>query len=60
MVITAMLFPGNRSDQLAARGLAQSTSGGALLADEGYREADLFDWLYDQAQVLRAGAIGRS
>ena len=60
MVITAMLLPGNRSDQVAARALARSTSGGVLLADEGYRGGDLFDWLYDQAQTLRAGAIGRS
>lgn len=53
MVITAMLLPGNRSDQVAARALARSTSGGILLADEGYRGGDLFDWLYDQAQTLR-------
>ena len=53
MVITAMLLPGNRSDQVAARALARSTSGGVLLADEGYRGGDLFDWLYDQAQTLR-------
>jgi IS5 family transposase len=33
--------------------LAQSTSGGVLLADEGYRGSDLFDWLYEEAQVLR-------
>ena len=48
-----MLLPGNRSDQVAARALAQSTSGGVLLADEGYRGGDLFDWLYEEAQVLR-------
>ncbi|WP_232798433.1 transposase [Salinibacter altiplanensis] len=53
IVITAMLLPGNRSDQVAARALARSTSGGVLLADEGYRGADLFDWLYEEAQVLR-------
>ena len=53
MVITAMLLPGNRSDQVAARALARSTSGGVFLADEGYRGDDLFDWLYDQAQTLR-------
>jgi len=53
MVITAMLLPGNRSDQVAARALAQSTSGGVLLADEGYRGGDLFDWLYEEAQMLR-------
>jgi hypothetical protein len=53
MVTTAMLLPGNRRDQVAARGLAQSTSGGVLLADEGYRGSDLFDWLYEEAQVLR-------
>jgi hypothetical protein len=59
MVTTAMLLPGNRRDQVAARGLAQSTSGGVLLADEGYRGSDLFDWLYEEAQVLRAGAVRR-
>ena len=53
IVLTAMLLPGNRSDQVAARALAQSTSGGVLLADEGYRGGDLFDWLYEEAQVLR-------
>nr|WP_272504890.1 transposase [Salinibacter ruber] len=53
VVITAMLLPGNRRDQIAARGLARSTSGGVLLADEGYRGEELFDWLYDQAQTLR-------
>ena len=53
IVITAMLLPGNRSDQIAAPALARSTSGGVLLADEGYRGGDLFDWLYDQAQTLR-------
>ena len=53
IVLTAMPLPGNRSDQVAARALAQSTSGGVLLADEGYRGADLFDWLYEEAQVLR-------
>jgi hypothetical protein len=60
MIITVMFLPGNRSDQVAAPPLARSTSGGVLLADEGYRGNDLFDWLYDQAQTLRAGAIGRS
>ncbi|WP_251942285.1 transposase [Salinibacter ruber] len=53
VVITAMLLPGNRRDQIAARGLARSTSGGVLLADEGYRGEALFDWLYNQAQTLR-------
>ena len=53
IVITAMLLPGNRSDQVAARALARSTSGGVLLADEGYRGSDLFDWFYEEAQVLR-------
>ena len=53
IVITAMLLPGNRSDQVAARALARSTSGGVLLADEGYRGDDLFDWLYEEAQMLR-------
>lgn len=37
---------------VAARALARSTSGGVLLADEGYRGSDLFDWLYEEAQVL--------
>lgn len=58
IVITAMLLPGNRSDQFAARALGRPMSGGILLADEGYRGGDLFDWLYDQAQVLRAGVVG--
>ncbi len=53
IVITAMLLPGNRKDQVAARALARSTSGGVLLADEGYRGGDLFDWLYEEAQMLR-------
>jgi hypothetical protein len=53
MVITAMLLPGNRSDQVAAPALARSTSGGVLLADEGYRGGDLFDWFYEEAQMLR-------
>jgi len=53
VVITAMLLPGNRSDQVAARALARSTSGGVLLADEGYQGSDLFDWLYEEAQMLR-------
>jgi hypothetical protein len=52
-VITAMLLPGNRSDQVAARALARSTSGGVLLADEGYRGTGLFNWLYEDAQTLR-------
>jgi hypothetical protein len=56
MVTTAMLLPGNRRDQVAARGLAQSTSGGVLLADEGYRGSDLFDWLYEEAQVPSDGS----
>jgi hypothetical protein len=62
MIITVMFLPGNRSDQVAAPSppLVRSTGGGVLLADEGYRCNDLFDWLYDQAQTLRAGAIGRS
>ena len=53
IVITALLLPGNRRDQVAARALAHSTSGGVLLADEGYRGEDLFNWLYEEAQVLR-------
>jgi hypothetical protein len=53
IVITAMLLPGNRSDQVAAPGLARSISGGVLLADEGDRGEELFDWLYDQAQTPR-------
>ncbi len=52
IVITAMLLPGNRSDQVAARVLARSTSGGVLLANECYRGAHLFDWLYEEARVL--------
>jgi hypothetical protein len=52
-VITAMLLPGNRSDQVAARALARSTSGGVLLADAGYRGTELFNWLYEDAQTLR-------
>jgi hypothetical protein len=53
VVITAMLLPGNRSDQIPAPALARSTSGGVLLTDEGYRGKDLFEWLYEEAQVLR-------
>jgi hypothetical protein len=53
-----MLLPGNRSDQVAARALARSTSGGVLLADTGYRSTGLFNllyfnWLYEDAQTLR-------
>jgi hypothetical protein len=33
----------DRSDQIAARTLVQSTSGGVLLVDEGYRGSYLFD-----------------
>ena len=35
------------------RALAHLTNGGILLTDEGYRGEDLFDWLCDEAQVLR-------
>jgi len=48
-----MLLAGNRSDQVAARGLARSTSGGVLLTDEGYRGEELSDWPCGQAQMLR-------
>ncbi|WP_423815897.1 transposase [Salinibacter ruber] len=60
IVIAAMLLPGNRSDQVAARGLARSTSGGVLLTDEGYRGEELFNWPCGQAQTLRTGAVSRA
>jgi hypothetical protein len=53
IVITAMLLPGNRSDQVAAPALAQSIGGGVLLGDEGYRGEELFNWLYEKADTLR-------
>jgi hypothetical protein len=57
MVITAMLLPGNRNGQVAARALARLTSGGVLLADEGYRGSDLFDWLYEEGAGASRNAI---
>lgn len=57
VVITAMLLPGNRDDRDAVRALAMSTGGGLLLGDQGYSGEEVFDWLYDEAQMLRAGAL---
>lgn len=53
IVITAMLLPGNRRDQVAAPALAQSIDRGVLLGDEGYRGEELFDWFYEEADTLR-------
>ena len=53
-----MLLPGNRSDRVVAHALAPCASRGVLLAEEKYQGSDLFDWFYEEAQTLRAGAIG--
>jgi hypothetical protein len=53
IVITAMLLPGNQSNQVAAPVLSQSIGGGVLLGDQGYREEELFDWLCEKADTLR-------
>jgi hypothetical protein len=57
VVLTAMLLPGNWDDRRAVRALALSTGGGVLLGDQGYSGEETFDWLYDEAQTLRAGAF---
>jgi hypothetical protein len=53
VVLTALLTPGNWDDRRAVRALALSTGGGVLLGDEGYRGKATFDWLYDEAGMIR-------
>lgn len=51
-ILTAILAPVHRQDQVFAPVLAASTGGGVFLGDEGYRGAPVFDALYDLGVVL--------
>jgi len=51
-ILTAILAPGHRQDQVFAPAFAASTGGGVLLGDEGYRGRPVFDALYDLGVVL--------
>lgn len=51
-ILSTMLAPGNRQDQVYAPALAASTGGGVLLGDKGYRGEPLFDRLYELGTVL--------
>lgn len=52
-----MLLPGNWDDRRAVRALALSIGERILPGDQGYSGEKTFDWLYDEAQTLRAGAL---
>ncbi len=51
-ILTSILAPGNRQDQVFAPALAASTGGGVLLGDDGYRGQPVFDALYEFGTVL--------